>query len=416
MQGLQELRSLLGADQVRESAAEDSVDGVRPGLVVRPGTVEEVSGVMAMARRTGWRVSPRGRGTKLGWGNPPEGVDLLLDLSRLDRVLEHSAGDLVISVEAGIGLHTLQEHVAGAGQMLALDPPEAGASIGGVIAANASGPRRYRYGTARDLLIGATLVLGDGTIARSGSKVVKNVAGYDLAKLVTGSLGTLGVIVKAIFRLHPRPAAARLVEAEMGSAAEVEAAVQRLIHSTLVPTAIQLAWPAGAGPRVGVLFEGIEPSVVAQAATAAALLGEGAATRGAGEVEASWRELIDPGAREGGVMLKIACLRTDLARVIDAARGAAARHGVECSLTGMLGNGILQASLGGGAGELVSVAREIRAAVPAGSAVVVAAPAEVKREVDVWGPVGDALGLMKRVKAQFDPDRILNPGRFVGGI
>ena len=181
-------------------------------------------------------VVPRGSGSKLGWGAPPRRCDLVVDTLRLDQVLEHAAGDLVARVQAGVSLHRLGEVLGGAGQELALDPapglgaparaaldgavpggaavdgPDdgahpAGGTVGGTLATAAAGPRRLRYGTPRDLVIGVTVVRADGTVAHSGGKVVKNVAGYDLGKLFTGSFGTLGLIVEAAFRLHPRPAA-----------------------------------------------------------------------------------------------------------------------------------------------------------------------------------------------------------------
>src|SRR5690606_15389810 len=138
---------------------------------------EQLSEVMALAKRQRWSVAPCGSGSKMGWGNPGGAVDLLIRTGRMSEVLEYSAGDLVVSVQAGIELEALQRFLAASGQILGLDPPEPGATVGGVVATNASGPRRFRYGTVRDLLIGIKVVLADGTVARSGGKVVKNVAG-----------------------------------------------------------------------------------------------------------------------------------------------------------------------------------------------------------------------------------------------
>src|ERR687898_581885 len=204
---------------VGPAPAGTAVDGVPVARLARPGSVEEASQVLRAAAEDGLAVVFAGGASKLRLGNPPERADLLVSSERLDQVLEHAAGDLVVRAQAGVRLADLQAALAPAGQWLALDPPEPGSTLGGVVAANASGPRRLRYGTVRDLIIGITVVLADGTVARAGGKVVKNVAGYDLAKLFCGSLGTLGMIAEVIFRLHPLPAAAAVVLGPVGSAA-----------------------------------------------------------------------------------------------------------------------------------------------------------------------------------------------------
>src|SRR6266511_272027 len=280
-------------DLVRPATGADAVDGVQAELVAEPASVEEASRVLAAVSRAAKKVVVVGNGSKLGLGNPPERVDLIVRTRRMDRVLEHAAGDLVVKVEAGARLADLQAALAPAGQWLALDPPEPGATVGGVVAANASGPRRLRYGTVRDLIIGITVVLADGTVAHAGGKVVKNVAGYDLAKLFCGSLGTLGLIAEATFRLHPRPAAAAVVTLEVERFEQVGEATRRLLRSTLVPSAIELAWPDPDRSRLlTVLFEGIRPGVEAQAAGAARLLGEVGAA-----------EVLGPGGTEAALSL-----------------------------------------------------------------------------------------------------------------
>lgn len=419
MAGIAELSSIVGADAVRTGEESDAIDGVTPAAVVLPATIEEVSRVMALAHGAGLRVAPRGGGTKLNLGNPPTALDLIVDLSRMDRVLEYSSGDLVVAVEAGLRVDALQEHLRAEGQMLALDSREAGATVGGVIATNSSGARRYRYGTVRDLLIGVTVVLADGTVAKAGGKVVKNVAGYDLAKLMTGSLGTLGILVKSIFRLHPMARSRRLVEVTVGTPEGVAQLVQRVLHSSLVPSAIQLAWPLGERGRIGILLEGEEPSVAAQAETAVALLGPEPSPRvyTAAEFEVGWLGFQPPAPPPEALEIRVSCRPASLAEAIGNVQKAAARHRGRGSISGALGNGIVSLRLEKPEIEVaLGIVREVRARIQVGSAVLVAAPVAVKRQIDVWGAMGDALPLMKRVKAQFDPDGILNPGRFVGGI
>ncbi len=205
---------------------------------------------MRAAASAGLAVVPRGAGTGLSWGAPPARCDLVVDLRLMDQVIEHAAGDLVARVQAGVTIGQLATVLASAGQQLAVDAPE-DATVGGVVATGTAGPRRFRYGAPRDLLIGLTVVRADGVVAHSGGKVVKNVAGYDLGKLFSGSQGTLGLITEATFRLHPLPAAVAWVTAEFGPSdrAGAVAAVASAAGSALVPSAVELDWPGGSQRR-----------------------------------------------------------------------------------------------------------------------------------------------------------------------
>jgi FAD/FMN-containing dehydrogenases len=194
----------LGVD-VRPGEHSDALDGHVPGCVARPTTTEQVSTVLRAVDERSAVTVVRGNGTKQTFGGVCPAPDLVLDTRALDRLIEHQPGDLIVRAGAGMPLADLQEHVRDSGQLLSLDEPVQGGTIGGVLATNTSGPHRLLHGTARDLLIGITVVLADGTIAHSGGKVVKNVAGYDLGKLLVGSYGTLAVITEATFRLHPVP-------------------------------------------------------------------------------------------------------------------------------------------------------------------------------------------------------------------
>ena len=261
---------------VSEAGPGDAVAGVAPRFVARPAGVTEAAAVLTAASTLGMTAVPRGSGTRLAWGVPPTGCDLVVDTSRMNKVLEHAAGDLVVRVQAGVGLDQLADVLAKAGQRLALDPPAAapfpgpanGAStahpphgagtIGGLLATGAAGPLRLRYGTPRDLSIGITVVRADGTVASSGGKVVKNVAGYDLGKLFAGSYGTLGLIVEAAFRLHPRPAATSFVTLDAADRESAAAVTALVASSPLAPSAVELDRPARREPfRVGVLLEEI---------------------------------------------------------------------------------------------------------------------------------------------------------------
>ncbi len=251
-----------------DGIAADAVAGVVPSFVASPSSTAEMSALLREAAAAGLAVVPRGAGTGLAWGAPPSRCDLVVDLRAMDQVVEHEAGDLVARVQAGATIGQLAVAFGSAGQQLALDAPEE-ATVGGVVATGTAGPRRFRYGAPRDLLIGITVVRADGVVAHAGGKVVKNVAGYDLGKLFAGSQGTLGVITEAAFRLHPLPAAVAWVTAEFGPAERAGAvtAVAAAAGSSLVPSAVELDWPGGSQRplRVGVLLEGTGPGVAERA-------------------------------------------------------------------------------------------------------------------------------------------------------
>ena len=413
----EDLQNIVGKDNVREATAEDAVEGVTPSFVVEPGSVDEISAVMKLANANGLVVCPRGGGTKMGLGAAPRSVDIVLGMVRMDEIIEHVPGDQVVRVQAGVKLETLQEKLAEANQMLALDPPETGATIGGVVATNSSGPRRFRYGTVRDLIIGITVVLADGTVAKAGGKVVKNVAGYDLAKLFTGSLGTLGVIADCNFRLHPRPDAARTVAVEVESPQAAQDAAQAIVHSQVEATAIELHWNGGT-KLVSALFESIPGGIEAKEERARLLLEPFGEVRTLSDDEGSNLGPLDPSPASDEVSVKITAPPAELAAVLESVLDAAGRRDVTARFTGHAGTGVTFAGLSGDENavlEVVNEARDIRTRY-GGSLVVRSAPPSFKEGLDVWGPAGDYGGLLRRVKEKFDPGYAMNPGRFVGGL
>ncbi len=418
----EELQGIVGEEHVRQAFDADAVDAVEPSLVVEPATIEETSEVMKLASREGLSVSPRGGGTKMGLGNPPRAVDLILSTARMDAIIEHVPGDQIVRTQAGLKLQDLQESLAESDQMLGVDPPGEGSTVGGIVAANSSGPRRLRYGTIRDLIIGIKVVLADGTVAKAGGKVVKNVAGYDLSKLFTGSLGTLGIIAEANFRLHPIRETARTVLLEVDDYEKIPGVAQDLTHSSLsqfVLDALEMRWEGGRG-MVAALFEGIEPAAEEQAATAAEVLRSHGEARvlSEGEGEEFWGHFARRPWESGDVGLKISAPPADLTAVLDSLLGAAGRADVEVRLSGHAGIGVTYAGLSGGEDGLVEVVEEVREIRlrRGGSVVVQEAPLAVKERLDVWGSGGDYLGLTRRVKEKFDPGYTMNPGRFLGGI
>lgn len=396
-----------------EATEADAVDRMPARWVARPGSTEQTADVMRVAADHDLAVVVRGSGTRLTWGARPERVDLVLDTTRMENVVEHAAGDLIVVVGAGRRLDDLQADLAGSGQWLAVDPARRG-TVGGVIATAATGPTRLLHGPVRDLLIGMTMVRADGVVAHSGGKVVKNVAGYDVAKLFTGSYGTLGVITQAAFRLHPLPEARRWVSVPVTDPDEICALVQQVIHSQLVPTAVELDRPATGDATLCLLLEGIRPGVESRTAEALDLLGAGAT---AGDDAPDWWGA-DP-LVGGEVLLKVTHEIAGLAHLLGALDDACAATGLTAHLRGSVAVGAMTVGLSSPA-DASAVARcveSLRQHAPTfgGSVVVLEAPGDLKADLDVWGPVR-GLELMRAVKHRFDPERRLAPGRFVGGI
>jgi len=413
--GLKEdLRRIVGRDNFREATEEDIVEGVEPDFVVEPGSIEEISDVMKLAAREGLAVAPRGSGTKMHIGDPPRTLDLIVSTVRMNEVLEHTPGDQIVRLEAGVKLEDLQENVSDSDQMLAIDPPESGATIGGIVAANSSGPRRYRYGTIRDLIIGITVVLHDGTVAKAGGKVVKNVAGYDLSKLFTGSLGTLGIIATANFRLHPRPEASRTVAVEVAGPQQAQAAAQAIVHSQVEATAVELYY-GESDKLLAVLLESIPGGIDAKEENASVLLKQ------FGEVRTLSDEEVDHlgPLTTPEVVLKIGTPPVELAAVLESVLGAAERKGLtHPRITGHAGTGVTLVGFSGenedGAAGFVEEMREIWVR-RGGNVTLQRAPLTLKQRVSTWDNGGDYLGLVRRVKEKFDPRGGMNPGRFLGG-
>lgn len=444
---------------VKLAGPQDAVAGVVPTWLAFPATVDEAAGVLRAAAAAGLAVVPRGAGSTLAGGPPPRRCDLVVDTSRMDRVLEHAAGDLVVRAEAGTTMGALARVLATAGQRISLDADPA-STVGGVVAAGTAGPLRLRYGTPRDLLIGMTVVRADGTVARSGGKVVKNVAGYDVGKLFAGSHGTLGLVADVTFRLHPVPPARAFVTCVCGdprgvadpgalafatrqdtkatSAADATArAVLRAAASPLVPSAVEIDKPLPGGPvRVAVLLEGSGDGVTGRAARMADQLALWGEVRTEPDPPPWWSRQ-EGTAAAGATVVRVAFWAAALRRVLDALDAAAARAGVKPAVGGSAGAGVVQARLEpgtepGSVAAFVATLREVVSpsgrtpgsggsgdrdggASVRGSVVVTAAPPEVRRHLDPWGPV-PAIALMRAVKDQFDPEHRMAPGRFPEGI
>lgn len=411
------------------------VHGPDPRWVACPENAEQAAALLALAEAEQLAVVPRGGGTRDRLGAPLRQADLVVQTGRLDQVVAYEPADLTVTVQAGITLSRLQQVLGQHGQWLPLDPPGSGASAGGAVAAASSGPRRLAYGSPRDVVLGMKVALTHGYAISCGARVVKNVAGYDLNKLMVGSMGTLGIITEVTFKVRPLPACSRTVLLSYPTLAAAAAAARRVVQSELVPAALELMNHAPAGFPGGpyILAAALEetPAAVAYQEDRLHQLGETTGEVLTADAAAGfWSAAGDPGRRTE----PLAALKANLpleavpAWMARAEELTAREPGVVVRQSGGAGTGAVRAWLvpapGAGpedlpgylwTGQLVTVLAG-EADRLGGSLVVEAAHEAVKAVVDVWGPPGPAGGLMQGLKRRFDPQSVLNPGRFIGGI
>lgn len=497
---LEQLAQLVGVDKLHtdtDACERFRVDGVAPAAVVERADTKELVEIVRWARAQKAALMPVGSGAYLPLGNPPTTLDVAVCLRRFNRVLHYDPGDLTLSVEAGLPLARAKELLAEDKLILPADPPYAdSAALGGLVATNASGPLRYAYGTWRDFVVGMKLITGEGKLIKTGGRVVKNVAGYDLTKLLIGSLGSLGIITEINFKLFPAPpAAASFVFGFETMEAALETA-RRIVHSPWQPRALELLDPGAArlltslqsaahslspaAPAVGkhlsvdlwslvVAVGGAERVVERYQADFNTLAKECKAASFTvarhEENRSLWGALRGLCARiretnPAAAVVKCPLPLTQLGPFISKALQVAARYELPSTASAHAGSGIVyiyllpgtqlapshtegridQAeparrsplALSGGEGKgvggpphMTDLARRTAQAATemihagnnlGGRVTIPWCPTEVKRDVNVWGPLRDDFPLMQKLKAQFDPDRILNPGRFVGGL
>ena len=412
-----DLEAVVGRDHIRDAGSGDMIDGQQPAKVIAPGTAQEVAKVLQYCSSAGLAIIPRGGGTKLGWGNRPQRADLVLSMKRLNRVIEHAWGDMTTTVEAGCTIATLQRTLKIHGQQLAADPlwPEE-ATVGGYLATADNGTLRLRFGGVRDLVLGVEVALPDGNLIKAGGKVVKNVAGYDLTKLMIGSLGTLGVITRAVFRLHPVPVASATYSTFLTNASEATQLALNILDSQLVYTGLQVRADNPRQYAVDVRFEGIAESLQDQYAKLCKVADGSPFVQCSGEVWRARQELFSH--PDVSVVCKCSVLPAKIAALCEAvfarAQGAAVTATVVSQATGAAEVRLNAAR----ARSAVEVLNGLRTEVDQleGTMVVQQCPVAVKEALDVWGAVKDALPLMQQIKGKFDPARTLNPGRYVGAI
>ena len=399
--------------QLAAIAGDEHTQLAAGAVVVAPASAAEIAAVLRCAQENRLPVTPTGAGTKLHWGNPVE-AGIVLSLKRLNAVREHSWQDMTCTVEAGCPWSSLQTQLQQHGQMVALDPlwPDR-ATVAGVAATNDSGVLRHRYGSLRDLILGMTLVLGDGTIAKTGGKVVKNVAGYDLHKLLIGSFGTLGVIAEINFRLHPIEMHVRTFTARASCPQSLAPTLRMLLDAQFASSAIQIrshaeAWSLDV--RIAARPECIADSAgrLQQICAPVALTESG---------EAVWEARQELFARPGFIVLKISTLPSDICPLLTWLGEQAAGKGAEIAAVAQAG-GLLTVALRQGDEAALAFlhALRARARLHGGSMIVLGLPAEWRGSLDVWGCDSNAVNLMRAIKQRFDPYRLLNPGRFVENL
>jgi len=428
------LVTIAGRDRVRDDAGSldaATVDGLRPRWVVRPVSLDQLSRVVALAYDGGLAVVPRGAGSALELGHPPSRVDIVADLSGLDQMIEYNPDDLTITAQAGMSAGALAALLAPRRQWLPIDPPGIAArTLGGITATNASGPLRARFGGLRDLLLGVRFVQPDGVVTWGGAKVVKSVSGYDVPKLMVGALGTLGVLAELTLRLHPLPDTERswLVTLERAQAAQEF--VARLVDSPLQPSRIELfndnalkllrADLAGVGVAVSI---GSVADAVREQGERLSTMATAAGAQIVPLPDGFWGRVDSAMAPPPGfTVLHVTSLTGRLADTADALEdiARAAAPGAEVRLSGCASLGTFRVLVGGASdAEMAAVTTRVRAWVGevGGSAVVARGSVELRRAVDPWGLVDPgAFALMRALRDEFDPKRVLNPGRYVGGL
>jgi glycolate oxidase FAD binding subunit len=393
--------------------------------IVQPSTAREVAAAMKRASDERLSMVIRGAGTKIDWGRPAARIDVMLDMRRLNRVLAHAHGDLTATVEAGATLREVNDALSRLGQGLPLDPPFADeATIGGILATNDSGPLRHRYGAPRDLILGVQLATTDGVLSKAGGQVVKNVAGYDLSKLVAGSFGSLAAIISATFKLSPIPEASKTMRVAVADDASLAQVVRTVMASQLEPIAFEVhvrstqnsqntqtrnisADSASSALNVVLRFASLPTVVDAQVAAASDALGAGATSIDVvdGDAEQTlWRALATQLWDAPGAIVRVSWLPSSIAALV-----GELPPGAEMIGRASVGTGLVR--IGGDDLEQAGVIGRLRHSPHVGNVVVMRGSAGLKALVDVWGSQGDRQRLLSSMKRAFDPNGVLNAGR-----
>ena len=393
----------------RQGSGADAIDGVVPHQIVEPADASELAATLHAASRDKQKTVLRGGGSKLGWGRIPASIDRIVSTAKLNTMLVHRHGDMTATAHAGLPLAELNRELSRHGQWLPIDSAFDAATIGGVVATNDSGPSRHRFGTPRDLLIGVTLALTDGRLVKAGGHVVKNVAGYDLGKLVSGSFGTLGAIVDATFKLLPIPQASATVEAAYDDGEALARDVMQVSTSQLEPMAFDVMLDGGQY-RLRLLFASSPAAVSSQVESAQRLLSKPSSVLSDEGEMAVWSAQTRSTWSGTGAVIRFGWLPAKLAEM------AMLMHDVQqiagsIVMVGRVGIGAGLMRVDGDSRVQAAVVERLRSSVWAGNVTVLRADAELKQRVDVWGPPASSVDAASALKHMFDPAGILNAGR-----
>lgn len=435
------LRSLSIETLTGNDTTEYAIDGKSPEVVARPTSPQEISEAMSVATEHGLSVSPLGGRTRTGLGNSPESLDLAIDMTGVDQVLAHNAADLTATVEAGITVSRLQDVLAEHGQFLAFDPPVPDrATIGGTLAVGWSGPMTWQNWSPRDIVIGMRTVMADGTITKTGGQVVKNVSGYDMARMHIGALGTLGIIAEVSFKLTPLPARQATVLGVFDSDENCLDAALAVFGSSLTPLAISTLHgqqPSAVGrgtgdarPSLMVRVGGRARSVQRQTDDVTSIYKRFGALQSAvidsDDAAKMWRRIGDFGWSDETTPIagiRASVLPADIPGVLASMQDMKDSSGLRWRATTQISQGVIDIHWLDVDGEssTVHVSTAISKTIKAvrkvgGTTVVTHSPASIKETLDVWGEPTSSIDTMRNLKRQYDPDRLLNPGRFMGGI
>jgi glycolate oxidase FAD binding subunit len=395
---------------LRQATGQDAIDGVIPRHVALPESPEELAQILAHASRDRQLIVLRGGGSKLGWGRVPSRVDLVIGTEKLNRLLAHRHGDMTVTAQAGMPLAELNRRLAEHRQYLPIESAFEPATIGGIVATNDSGPTRHRFGTPRDLLIGVTLAMTDGRLVKAGGTVVKNVAGYDLGRLVSGSHGTLAAIVDATFKLLPIPLASTTLVATYADGNALAHDLTVLRGSQVELSAFDMSVSTGGRWILLMRMASSPAATAAQAAETRRLLSSTPASVSGDEQQSLWDEQIRAPWAEGGTIVRLSWLPSKLPAVV-AALSRLSQNGCQVeTFTGRaLGSGLLR--LDGDESAIVAGIAALRASEDVGHVVMLRATPRLKSQVDVWGPASGTIEVARTLKRMFDPADVLNAGR-----
>lgn len=427
-----ELKQIVGENNcILDIKVNDyNYDNCIPQAIVEPETFEDIQNILLYASKSNLTVVPAGSGTKLGIGNLAKSPDIVISTKRLNKVIEYEPPDLTVTVEAGIRLNDLQAILSKQQQFLPFDPPSADrCTIGGIVATNTSGPLRLRYGTARNLVLGMHVVHADGKMVKSGGKVVKNVAGYDLNKLYIGAFGTLGIITDVSLKLAPIPSHQEIVVVQFHNIQDAVNTGLNVVSSQLLPMFVNCLFNSQLNglfekkPTLVIGFAG-DPEAVRWQVNSVTDLLQQIDTVGVENVESAsfqnvknmLQEFPSVDQNKNTVIVKINIKRTETIKLVELTM----RDNHEMMV--LLGNGVLYLKIhldsNSNFNHIINTLTQLResAIKMGGNLIIESAPIGLKQLIDVWGPIGNTLVIMKQIKSQFDANNILNPGRFVSNI